>query len=116
MTEWVTIRVPEPNRDDAKDIRPNDATHGDCLVAGAKALADGNVDTDSTTDVEDLSTNLNEEIIDKQQQALEYQEKTIEELEKQRELLVDFINSPGVVELEATERKKIAEEVAEMMR
>jgi len=39
MTNWVTIRVPESDRDDAKDIRPDDATHGDCLVAGAKALA-----------------------------------------------------------------------------
>ena len=39
MTNWVTIRVPEANRDDAKDIRPDNATHGDCLVAGAKILA-----------------------------------------------------------------------------
>lgn len=40
MTDWVTVRVPEPDRDEAKDIRPDDATHGDCLVAGAKALAE----------------------------------------------------------------------------
>jgi len=39
MTNWVTIRVPESDRDEAKDVRPDDATHGDCLVAGAKALA-----------------------------------------------------------------------------
>jgi len=35
MTNWVTIRVPESDREDAKAARPDDATHGDCLVAGA---------------------------------------------------------------------------------
>jgi len=54
MTEWVTIRVPEHNRDDAKEIRPDDATHGDCLVAGAKALANGEGGTDK--DFEDYFT------------------------------------------------------------
>ena len=38
MTNWVTIRVPEPDRDAAKEMRPDDATHGDCLVAGSQAL------------------------------------------------------------------------------
>jgi len=56
-TEWVTIRVPEPDRDDAKDIRPDDATYGDCLLAGAKALADGEdvVTPDGGTDAEELA-------------------------------------------------------------
>jgi len=50
MTNWVTIRVPEANRDDAKEIRPENATHGDCLVAGAKALSGEN----PNADVDDL--------------------------------------------------------------
>lgn len=38
-TEWVTVKVPAADRDAAKDARPTGATHGDCLVAGARALA-----------------------------------------------------------------------------
>lgn len=42
MTEWdnpKTIRVPEHQWSDSKEIRPDGATHGDCLVAGARLLA-----------------------------------------------------------------------------
>lgn len=35
MTNWVTIKVPEDDRDEAKAARPEDATWGDVLVAGA---------------------------------------------------------------------------------
>ena len=38
MTNWVTIRVPETDRDAAKEMRPDNATHGDCLVAGSQVL------------------------------------------------------------------------------
>jgi len=40
--EFVTVKVPRADRKAAKRIRPDgsDITHGDCLVAGAKALAD----------------------------------------------------------------------------
>jgi len=53
MTNWVTIRVPESDREDAKAARPDDATHGDCLVAGAKALAgdDGESIAETAVDV-----------------------------------------------------------------
>jgi len=62
MTEWVTIRVPEHNRDDAKEIRPDDATHGDCLVAGAKALANGEdqLNDDSSTETQTHDTDTSE--------------------------------------------------------
>lgn len=39
--EWVTVKVPKADREASKDARPDDASHGDCLVAGAKALAGG---------------------------------------------------------------------------
>lgn len=40
MTEWVTVKVPEADREMAKETRPDGATYGDCLVAGAQELAD----------------------------------------------------------------------------
>jgi len=68
--EWVTIRVPRADRDTAKDRRPEDATHGDCLVAGAERL---NEHLDSEPDItatvrpevdedalEDIETRINE--------------------------------------------------------
>lgn len=60
MTNWVTIRVPEDDRDDAKEIRPDDATHGDCLVAGAKALA--GVDDSPKVDMDGLIDELKNEL------------------------------------------------------
>lgn len=46
-TEWVTVRVPAEDRERAKAERPDGATHGDCLVAGAEALADRDAPTDA---------------------------------------------------------------------
>jgi len=65
--EWVTIRVPEADRDDAKDIRPADATHGDCLVAGARALTENPTVTlaeDSEPDIEAIETAVREMLDD----------------------------------------------------
>ena len=63
MTEWVTIRVPEGDRDEAKDVRPDDATHGDCLVAGAKALAEGRMpDPEGRVLPEDVAAELVDEL------------------------------------------------------
>lgn len=39
--EWVTVKVPKRDREDAKAARPDSATFGDCLVAGAKLLSGG---------------------------------------------------------------------------
>lgn len=36
--DWVSIRVPEADRETCKEYRPDDATYGDCLVAGAERL------------------------------------------------------------------------------
>jgi hypothetical protein len=69
--EWVTIRVPEADRDAAKNRRPEEATHGDCLVAGAEQLnehtesdpspaignADMDVDALRAAILEELETN-----------------------------------------------------------
>lgn len=44
--DWVTIKVPEEDRDKAKDYRPEGATHGDCLVAGAERLSE-HLDSDT---------------------------------------------------------------------
>ena len=57
MTDWddpKTIRVPERQWSESKKTRPDDATHGDCLVAGAKAL-NGDV---HTGDVEDFNNHV----------------------------------------------------------
>lgn len=40
MTNWVTVKVPEDNREKASEYKPEDATWGDCLVAGAERLND----------------------------------------------------------------------------
>lgn len=58
MTNWVTVKVPEADRERAKEYRPDGATYGDCLVAGAERLnehldsdtslsAGANMDTDA---------------------------------------------------------------------
>jgi len=60
---WVTIRVPEEDRDAAKDIRPDDATHGDCLVAGAKVLA-GEAPTEANPEGRVIDESTAREIVD----------------------------------------------------
>lgn len=36
--EWVTVKTPKEDRDKASDYKPDGATWGDCLVAGAERL------------------------------------------------------------------------------
>lgn len=36
--EWVTVKVPKADKEQADDYRPEDSTFGDCLVAGAERL------------------------------------------------------------------------------
>jgi len=58
MTEWVTVKVPESDRDECKEIRPDSATFGDCIVAGAKSLSDGDVILPNQTDAEDIADEI----------------------------------------------------------
>lgn len=46
-TEWVTVKVPKADREQANVYKPDSATWGDCLVAGAKALAKPSADDES---------------------------------------------------------------------
>lgn len=39
-TEWVTVKVPREDKEKAKEYRPEGATFGDCLRAGAERLND----------------------------------------------------------------------------
>lgn len=39
-TNWVTVKVPEEQRDKAKEHQPNGTTYADCLVTGARTLAE----------------------------------------------------------------------------
>ena len=75
-TNWVTIKVPEADRAQAREYAPDDATYADCLVAGAERLnddldsdtarfADGNADITATvrpTIDEDALDDLTDEV------------------------------------------------------
>lgn len=43
---WVTVKVPESDKEQADDYRPDGSTFGDCLVAGAERLNDS-LDSDT---------------------------------------------------------------------
>lgn len=68
-TDWVTIKVPESDREQADDYKPDGVTWGDCLVAGAERLAD-DLESDTrrfepetaTADVEELAAEIRQEL------------------------------------------------------
>jgi hypothetical protein len=67
--QWVTVKVPREDKEQADDYRPDESTFGDCLVAGAERLADGlDSDTrrfepdDATADVDALADRLVDEL------------------------------------------------------
>ena len=67
--EWVTVKVPKADKQQADEYRPEGSTFGDCLVAGAERLADG-LDSDTrrfepdsaTADVDELADALADRI------------------------------------------------------
>lgn len=68
-TTWKTVKVPEGDKERADDYRPDGATWGDCLVAGAERLNDS-LDSDTRAyldgtegvDVDALASALTDEI------------------------------------------------------
>lgn len=94
-TKWVTIKIPKEVRDEA---RPDPRTYGDIMLDGLEA---GDDTTAPDVDSEKLA------------EVIEFQEKTIEELRAQRDLLENALKKS--VSLNAAERRRIAEEVAEVL-
>lgn len=62
MTNWVTVKVPEPDRNQAATYKPDGVTWGDCLVAGAERLND-TVDSDVSVDAT-VTPVLDEDAVD----------------------------------------------------
>lgn len=67
-TEWVTVKVPREDKEKAKEYRPEGATFGDCLRAGAERLNDhldsepSDLPTGVSMDAEVLAGRLRDEI------------------------------------------------------
>jgi hypothetical protein len=64
MTEWVTVKVPASDRDECKEIRPDSATFGDCLVAGAKLLSGGEGVQEAPKDFQPVGSADPNELVD----------------------------------------------------
>jgi len=62
-TNWVTVKVPEGDREQAAEYKPDGVTWGDCLVAGAERLNDG-LDSDTRRFEPDGATAGVDEIVD----------------------------------------------------
>jgi hypothetical protein len=50
--EWVTVKVPKADKEQADEYRPDGSTFGNCLVAGAERLND-DLDSDTARFVDD---------------------------------------------------------------
>lgn len=64
--EWVTVKVPKADKQQADEYRPEGSTFGDCLVAGAERLND-HLDSDTArfgdgVDAETLAEDIKDEL------------------------------------------------------
>jgi hypothetical protein len=112
MADRTTVNITKRAHKAAKQDKEDDESWSDWFERKTSESDDFNADGESIPS--SVSPSVEHSIGEDVSQALEYQRKTIEELQQQRDMLTEVLSQ--VHTLDASERAKIAREVEERLR